>query len=253
MRNLLVTAAALLVAAAPALAGTYVPGGTDLGVYQASSPSATGAGSPTRIQTEVYDDWRAAAQGGVSVLQGLYVTDGLEVGDRLFMTGGGYLDDMGISFANVNGPAGSTMTGFSSLIRFYDGPSGVQIGTTILANAAGLPALGPGSSIRLSFGAGSLLPIGNNLPSDIYVTIQFTAVTATGGAGLANAGVQVRNPLNTGASPDAMYNFPGAVPFNFGGNPVANECFFIKVNDQVPEPATLSLLALGGLALLRRR
>lgn len=253
MRNLLVTAAALLVAAAPALAGTYVPGGTDLGEYRVTALNATGAASPTRVQTEVYDDWRAAAQGGVSVLQGLLATDGVEIGDDALMTGGGMLDDLGFSYANANGPAGSTVGGtVTGVIRFYT-LGGVQFGTPIFWQINGAPAATPGGSVRLSFGAGSLLPLGNNLPSQIYVTNTFTGATTTGGATLANIGMQIRNPHNTGASTDNLFQFPGPVAFNFAGNPLANMALFVKVNDTIPEPATLSLLALGGLALLRRR
>ncbi|MBI5866054.1 MAG: PEP-CTERM sorting domain-containing protein [Planctomycetes bacterium] len=47
-----------------------------------------------------------------------------------------------------------------------------------------------------------------------------------------------------------MYNVTTGTNFNFGGNPLANTGIYLRT---VPEPASIGLLVVGALALLRRR
>ncbi|MEP0845877.1 MAG: PEP-CTERM sorting domain-containing protein [Phycisphaerae bacterium] len=197
-----------------------------------------------RVAVRVYDRWTAPG----TTLQGLYASGTNEIGDDLFMTGGGLLDTMGLSVANANGPAGSTLTGGAGTIRFYNQDGGR---TFIGGFNFTLPALslGVGSSARLNFAAGALIGLNIVLPQNVWVTTQWTNITGTGGLTIANAGIQVRNPALIGSSNDVMWNRTGNSDFFFGGNPLANNAYFIDV----PEPATIGLLIVCGLAALRRR
>lgn len=210
-------------------------------------------GTGQRTVNENYDNWRSSTSTppGSSALLGLFAAGGDEIADDLSMVavGAGLLNDMGINVANANGPTGSTLTGGSMTIRFYNGG-----GTFISGFTATLPALalGPGASSRIFFGANALTSLNINLPATCFVSMQLTTVTGAGGFTLANAGYQIRGPINTGSSTDALIDVTTNTTFNFGGSPAANTGLYIKT-DNVPEPASLGLIALGGLALLRRR
>ncbi len=71
--------------------------------------------------------------------------------------------------------------------------------------------------------------------------------------GMTDIGPRMADPPTVGSSGnDFWQNNPPWVNYWFGGVPVAN--FMAQVNaEAVPEPASLTALALGGLALLRRR
>lgn len=208
-----------------------------------------GAGGPGRVVSMTYDRWTAPG----TTLQALYASGASEVGDDLLQVpvGAGWLDAMGLSVANANGPAGSTLTGGAGTIRFYadDGPRTFIGGFNFTMPAL---SLGVGSSARLSFADGALAGLNIFLPQNVWVTTQFTTITGTGGLTIANAGVQIRNPALVGASNDVMWDRTANIDFNFGGNPLANMAYFLKTNS-IPEPATIGLLLLGGLGLLRRR
>jgi hypothetical protein len=213
-----------------------------------------GAQGP-RVVARTYDDWTSPG----TTLQGLYASGASEVGDNLnqIPVGAGWLDNMGVSVANANGPVGSTLTGGGGTIRFYSQDANR---TFIGGFNFTMPALslGPGFSARLQFSPGALKPLNLFLPQNVWVTTQFTTVTGTGGFAIANAGVQVRNPPIVGSSTDVMWDRtadstpPFSSDFNFGGAPVANMAYYLDT-DNVPEPATLTLLGLGALAFIRRR
>lgn len=210
-----------------------------------------------QVDVEVYDNWRAAAQGGASNLTGLFNTGGTEIADDLNMTAGGLLGSAGFNVANTGAVAWNTMTGGTGNMRFYRQSDGAFLG----GFGFSMPALGlvnPGGSIRLNFPDGSLAGLNIQLhESTVWMSIQFTAINGTYADGtaiaLADAGMQLRGPINTGTSTDTMFSFgptPPAGNFNFNGQPLANGGLFVKL---VPAPGSLALLGLGGLAAFRRR
>lgn len=221
--------------------------------YVINLDGSVAGGESTSAVNENYDNWRAAAQSGASNLTGLFVTGNHEIADDLNMinVGAGLLDSCGFAVANANGATGSVFTGGAGTIRFYRQSDGGYINGFNF----NLPALtlAPGASSRISFAAGSLTSLNVFLPSSIYASLQITSVTGTGGFTIANAGHQLRAPINTGTSTDVLYDVTaGGGGFNFGGNPLANSAWFIKT-DNVPAPGSIALLGIGGLVATRRR
>lgn len=199
------------------------------------------------VDTEVYDNWRAAAQGGASNLQALYRAGGNEIADLLVMTSGGQLGSCGLSVGNSAATgSGLILTGGTGTVRFYDGTSG----TFINGFNFNLPALNlaVGGSSRISFADGALASMNINLPQSVYMSVQFTTVLGT--VTLADVSHQIRNPINTGSSTDGLIDVTANQNISFNGNPVANAGLFVKV---VPAPTSAAALAMGGLIAARRR
>lgn len=248
MKNVI---AVLLVAgmSAAASAQTLLPG-AETGHYVINLDGSIAGGESGAVVNENYDNWRAAAQGGASNLLGLYNTAGRELADDLNMinVGAGWLDSCGFSVANANGPAGSALTGGSGTVRFYRQSDGGFIDGFNF----NLPALNlaPGTSSRISFAAGALASLEIYLPSAIFASVQYSTLTGTGGFTIANAGQQIRGPINTGSSTDALWD--DGAGFNFGGSPAANSAWFVKT-DNVPAPGSIALMGIAGLVAGRRR
>jgi hypothetical protein len=199
------------------------------------------------VDTEVYDNWRAAAQGGVSTLQALYRAGGNEIADLCLMTGGGLLGSCGLNVGNSAATgSGLVLTGGTGTIRFYDATSG----TFINGFNFNLPTLNlaVGTSSRISFADGSLSTLNIVLPQSVFMSVQYTSVLGT--VSLADVSHQIRNPHNTGSSTDGLIDVTTNSTISFNGNPVANAGLFVKV---VPTPASAATLAMGGLIAARRR
>ena len=199
------------------------------------------------VDTEVYDNWRAAAQGGASNLQALYRAGGNEIADLLVMTAGGQLGSCGLNVGNSAATgSGLVLTGGTGTVRFYDGTSG----TFINGFNFNLPVLNlaVGGSSRISFADGALAAFNINLPQSVYMSVQYTSVLGT--VSLADVSHQIRNPINTGTSTDGLIDVTTNTNITFGGNPLANGGLFVKL---VPAPSSAALLGLGGLMAARRR
>jgi len=194
-----------------------------------------------------YDNWTNPG----SLLTGLFRAGTDEIADDctlVGMSGPETLDTMGINCANIDAP--SNLTGGQLAIRFYDLVGGTFIG----GFNANLPvvALAAGGSTRLSFADGALTGLNITIPATgVYISQQWVSATFSGAGALSNLGYQTRGPINLGSSTDNLYNVTlGGGSFNFAGAPVANTGLKLST---VPEPASLGLLVIGALALIRRR
>ena len=168
-----------------------------------------------------------------------------EIGDELLMTAGGILDSVDFSVYNGASSAGPLQTA-DLILNFYNqvGVSFVWAGgltfNGVDFGVGGLPA-GYFSTFSLSnISAVSTITLTN----DVLATLTISNL----GGGANRVGQVLMNPPTVGSSTDDFYK--DGLWYWFGGNPVAN--FYWQI-DVVPEPATLSLLALGGLAMMRRR
>jgi hypothetical protein len=200
-------------------------------------------GPSPAVDVTVYDNWTNPG----SNLQALYKVGGDEIADLLVMTGGGLLGSCGINVGNSAATgSGLVLTGGVGVVRFYDGGTGNYIN----GFSFNLPALNlaVGGSSRISFADGALAGLNINLPNTVYMSLQYTSVLGT--VALSDVSHQIRNPVIVGSSADGIINITSNQNINFGGNPVANSGYFVKL---VPAPSSVALLGLGGLMAARRR
>jgi len=181
---------------------------------------------------------------------------GAWIGDELIMTGGGILDDVAFSIYNSSTSAGN-LDFVDADIYFFDSVLGTYIGG-VTFNDIDLfdPVFGatllPG--YFTTFYANGLSGLGINLPSTVLaVEVLYNPL-----GGATKMGQIMMNPPVLGSSTDDFYlDNTVATPagtnvgwYWFSGNPIANFYWGVSV---VPEPASVGLLALGALALIRRR
>ncbi len=265
--------AAACLAALPALAGAAVIDGgltlTPVGHFDLGKPSAASGVSTKALPAGGFgyaniDNFQGAGAGTVNATL---------VGTNTITTL--VADDI-----NTNAPGG-TVTEFTfSVVNFSDAT--VNARPVVRLYAADGAGGGPGTlfgvftfgSIPIGPGVGALTtgPLGAGnfaLPADgsFFAGIAYdndSGATGATAADLNNLGTGLFDPPTTGTSQDALFNIdppqgdyttsnPTFGIFNFGaGGPIANAGWQFQVTP-VPEPAGLSLLGLGGLALLRRR
>jgi hypothetical protein len=221
--------------AAPALADSANDGG------QVWFDTATGSTMPTAEPraAPVYDNIEApaTAKGGFSS------TDLLAVwGDRLNMTSGCWLSSFKHTVYNSSTSAGP-LTNPMIEIDFYD-----QLGSTyyggFYGTLSGSLAVGYYWTVTWT----GLDALNLVLPQNILVTQ--TILSFSGAA--TKLGMVTKGPINVGTSPDNFY-----VDATDWGPPGYYRTATVGNNDVgyevIPEPATLALLGLGALALIRRR
>ena len=201
-------------------------------IYQNLSPVAGYTGQDLGIW--VYDDLQLdyALSGGNTLLDtvtfSVYYSSGGALGSSLDTADidiAFYVDD-GVSDPMVSPFLG----GFNISVDFTDGTPGT-----------GLP---PGYYSLIT-----VPNVGIDLLGEQYIWAgaAYSAIGGTVAPG--DAGQIIAGPQTIGASQDYFFEDPGGL-FYFGGDPKADFLWELSV---VPEPATLGLMALGGIALLRRR
>jgi len=228
-----------------AMLALVVPALADLQVESAKLMGGQSAGVRS---TTVYSNTTNGPTGAFSQDPGAWI------GDELIMTQGGILDDVAFSIYNSSTSAGN-LSFVDADILFFNSTTGAYIGGVTFANidlftVAGAELM-PGYFTTLY--VDSLSGLGINLPS----TVLAVEVLYNPFGGATKLGQIMCNPPTIGSSTDDFYldntvaTPPGTVAGWrwFSGNPVANFYWGISV----PEPASFGLLALGALALLRRR
>ena len=240
MKKVLLMVALVGLLAGPALAG----------ILQSADPKplyAGGSVSASPRGTVYYDDTTTVTAG---YTRPVTAGTGSEIGDELLMTNTDvvYLDSCGFSIYNST-TGGNTLpiTTATITLRFYN----YDMLSSSFVFAGGLAW----NAVQLDLPVGyyttfdvtdlydPLNPIA--LTNDVLATMQLTNITG----GSTRAGQVLANPPTVGSSADYFFR-DGQLGWWFSGNPVAN--FYWKI-DGVPEPATLALLAVGALALIRRR
>jgi hypothetical protein len=172
-----------------------------------------------------------------------------------------------ITFAVAN--LNATNTNCRARIRFWQNGAGVP--GAYLTDADNAAASIGFSFNPFSFAPGVTLLTGNLTgagwslaagPQTIWAGLTFDNNTGQSGATAAqldNMGVGLFDPPTEGSSTDNLFQTTAAGSFfptpnpagalvNFAGNPLANAGW-----ELVPEPSSLALLALGALAVIRRR
>lgn len=185
---------------------------------------------------------------------------GAQIGDELYLTQGGILNEVGLSVYNGSSSAGLLDT--ADLTMDFWNYTGIGWGYekvgTLFYDDFSLGGLPPGYYAAYTFGdIASSQTI--NLTDDIIAVL--TLSDLTGGA--TRVGQVLFDPPTVGSSDDNFYMNDLAAGgtsdgwFWFGGSPVANFGWSIEVNNvpPVPEPATVFLLGAGliGLTAFRRK
>ena len=208
------------------------------------------------------DTFLTAYANGGAVADGPSLTTNLVADDITANNGGGAVTQFAFTVVNL----GTAAVSAQPIVRFYDNDgAGGGPGALLSAYNFGTLSFGPGTIVALPtgpLGAASFLTDGT-----FFAGLAFDDDAGTSGAAAAdlnNLGQGIFGPPTTGASADVLVNLappqtsflvddPAYGAFNFGaGAAPANTGWQITVTP-VPEPAGLTLLALGGAALLRRR
>jgi len=206
------------------------------------------------------------ANGG-SALQGTNTITRLVADDLGLINASAITEVNQVTFAVANFNA--TNTNCRARIRFWQNGAGVP-GTYLTDADNALASIGF-SFNPFSFAPGVTLLTGNLTgagwslaagPQTIWAGLTFDNNNGTSGATAAtldNMGVGLFDPPTEGTSTDNIFQttaagsfFPTSSPagalLNFAGNPIANVGW-----ELVPEPSSIALLALGALAVIRRR
>jgi hypothetical protein len=219
---------------------------------QAIDEATGGGGSFADAATTRYDNYTNPPS---ALLTSLNTGLNVEWADDLTLIaapGSNQITSFGWNVVNNNTVA---MTSSTLVIRFYD-----SAGNLLLTNDGfggyqfSLPSIAAGSSSRFTSNPVAIaqaVTIPAASANFVYMSTTYTAATFAAGGTAANIGFGIRGPIGVGASTDNIFNVTAGTSGNFGGSPLAN--FGLKVITDVPAPASVALLGLGGLVASRRR
>jgi hypothetical protein len=197
------------------------------------SVALNGAGTAVARGDIVYDN--------TATVLGAYSSTNLQFvwGDDPVLTAGGILDDFTLSIFNSSSSAGPLLTA-TIAVEFYDNAdpaNPVDLGG-FSGDVEWTGGLAQGYYSAVSWSDLSMLETPIELPTNVLVLQQVTALTGTA----SKLGVVYAYPPTVGTSAAGFYT-NGTWTTTNGG--------FYQIG-VIPEPASIILLALGGL-LLRRR
>jgi hypothetical protein len=165
------------------------------------------------------------------------------------MTAGGTLSTIAFSIYNSSTSARALESG-TLYVDFWNYDTGAYVDGFSYFVDFGTDPLPVGFYTLLGFTG--LEALGIVLPQNVLAGQSWEPTDTLGGP---NLGQVLFNPPTVGTSLDEFYLDDTPIGgtnqgfFNFGGNPVAN--FYWEIG--IPEPASLSLLLVGALAMIRRR
>jgi hypothetical protein len=227
--------------------------------YSARYSSSGGASWGDNSDTEVWGlyDSNSTAAVGQPYTQTNFRTIGQDVWQGQSFTFTGWGSNTGVDQIAMKVYKGAASVADDLRLHLYDVSTQTDLWSGVLLNKNAAVTGGAGDVVSVSLGTPVALTPGNQY----VVAVESIGTTADGTYQL-NVNYAFDTPLMLGANFQEAYGsnyvfaYSYATPtvfYNTDAAGVRQDAYFTLHTVAVPEPASLSLLTLGGLALLRRR